>query len=43
MLVTFKTGASQFFDSPPHASGATVDSLVTTSRRELACLQLFSQ
>jgi hypothetical protein len=39
----FKTGASQFFDSPPCASGATVNGLLTTSRRQLACLHLFSQ
>jgi hypothetical protein len=35
MLVMLKTGAWQFFDSPC-ASGTTVDSLVTTSRRQLA-------
>jgi hypothetical protein len=37
-LVMFKTGALWFFDSPPCASGATVDSLLTASRRQLACL-----
>jgi hypothetical protein len=43
MLVMFKTGTSQFFDSPLCASGATVNSLLTTSRRQLACLDMFSQ
>jgi hypothetical protein len=42
-LVMFKTGASRFFDSPPCASGTTVNSLLTASRRQLACLHLFSQ
>jgi hypothetical protein len=43
MLVMFKTGTLRFFDSPPCASGATVDALLTASRRQLACLHLFSQ
>jgi hypothetical protein len=29
--------------TPPCASGATVGGLLTTSRRQLACLHLFSQ
>jgi hypothetical protein len=43
MLVMFKTGASLFFDLPPSVSGATVDGLLTASRRQPACLHLFSQ
>jgi hypothetical protein len=43
MLVMFKTGASHFFDSLPCASGAIVNGLLTTSRRQLVCLHLFSQ
>jgi hypothetical protein len=30
MVVMFKTGALRYFDSPPSASGATVDGLLTT-------------
>jgi hypothetical protein len=43
MLVVFKTGALQFFNSPPCANGATVDSLLIASRRQLSCLHLFIQ
>jgi hypothetical protein len=42
VLVMFKTHDSQFFDSPTFASGTTVSSVHTTSRRQLVCLGLFS-